>query len=109
MDELTLEDDDDGAINASTLGQWYESDLQEIFDYEWHANEGDEDPNNLDPRYEYAGEVPLVQQNWACFDAHVSRMYLVIAHVLPLNGLFSRMYFRVRACIFRVCACIPGA
>ena len=53
------EDDDPDAIDPRTLGQWDESDLQDKFDYEWDAEEGDEDPNNLDPQYEYVKEVEL--------------------------------------------------
>ncbi|KAL9189523.1 hypothetical protein ACHAXT_009198 [Thalassiosira profunda] len=54
-DALALEDDDDGAIDAATLGQWDDSDLKDKFDYEWDPDEGDEDPNNLDPQYDYVG------------------------------------------------------
>ena len=58
-DADALDDDDDGAIDASTLGQWDESDLQDKFDYEWDPEAGDEDPNNLDPQYEYVQDVPV--------------------------------------------------
>ena len=56
---ITDDDDDPGAIDARTLGQWSESDLEDKFDYEWNADEGDADPNNLDPQYEYVKEIPL--------------------------------------------------
>eukprot|EP00579_Thalassiosira_antarctica_P005790 CAMPEP_0201893878 /NCGR_PEP_ID=MMETSP0902-20130614/39574_1 /ASSEMBLY_ACC=CAM_ASM_000551 /TAXON_ID=420261 /ORGANISM="Thalassiosira antarctica, Strain CCMP982" /LENGTH=401 /DNA_ID=CAMNT_0048425795 /DNA_START=10 /DNA_END=1215 /DNA_ORIENTATION=+ len=53
-DVVTLEnEDDDTAIDASTLGQWDERDVEDKFDYEWDPDKGDEDPNNLDPNFEY--------------------------------------------------------
>jgi len=58
-DALALDDDDDGAIDPSTLGQWDESDMLDKFDYEWNPDEGDEDPNNINPAYEYVTDVPL--------------------------------------------------
>ncbi|KAL7527358.1 hypothetical protein ACHAXR_001913 [Thalassiosira sp. AJA248-18] len=59
-DALALEHDDDpGAIDASTLGQWDDADLEDKFDYEWNPDDGDEDPNNLDPQYEYVSDIPL--------------------------------------------------
>lgn len=62
QDEFLLDDDDDGAIDASTLGQWDEKDLQDKFDYEWNPDEGDQDPNNLDPAYEYAAPFQLDEE-----------------------------------------------
>lgn len=61
-DELALDDDDDDAIDAATLGQWDEKDLEDKFDYEWDPDEGDEDPNNLDPAYEYAAPFELDEE-----------------------------------------------
>ncbi|KAL7441759.1 hypothetical protein ACHAXH_008350 [Discostella pseudostelligera] len=61
-DALALEDDDDDAIDASTLGQWDESDLQDKFDYEWFPELGDADPNNLDTSYEYVETIPLDEE-----------------------------------------------
>mmetsp|Transcript_7103 Transcript_7103/g.12568 ORF Transcript_7103/g.12568 Transcript_7103/m.12568 type:complete len:407 (-) Transcript_7103:244-1464(-) len=62
IDALEVDGDDDGAIDASTLGQWDESDLEDKFDYEWDPDAGDEDPNNLDPQYEYVEEIPLDEE-----------------------------------------------
>jgi hypothetical protein len=61
-DELALDDDDDDAIDAATLGQWDEKDLEDKFDYEWDPDEGDEDPNNLDPACEYAAPFELDEE-----------------------------------------------
>ena len=58
-DALALEDDADGAIDAATLGQWSDKDLEDKFDYEWDPDAGDSDPNDLDPQYEYVKEIPL--------------------------------------------------
>mmetsp|Transcript_19481 Transcript_19481/g.41693 ORF Transcript_19481/g.41693 Transcript_19481/m.41693 type:complete len:428 (+) Transcript_19481:57-1340(+) len=58
-DALAADDDDDGAIDAATLGQWEDSDLLDKFDYEWDPDKGEEDPNNLDPDYEYVKDIPL--------------------------------------------------
>jgi len=61
-DDLSSDEDDDGAIDASTLGQWDDTDLLDKFDYEWNPDEGDEDPNALDPQFEYVTEVPLDEE-----------------------------------------------
>lgn len=61
-DLLLDEDDDDDAIDATTLGQWDERDLEDKFDYEWDPDAGDEDPNNLDPQYEYVQDVPVDEE-----------------------------------------------
>ncbi len=61
-DALALEDDDDDALDASTLGQWDESDLQDKFDYEWNPDKGESDPNNLDSSYEYVQTIPLDEE-----------------------------------------------
>lgn len=61
-EDLMGDDDDDDAIDAATLGQWDERDLRDKFDYEWDPDEGDQDPNNLDPQYEYVTEIPLDEE-----------------------------------------------
>ncbi|KAL3798716.1 hypothetical protein HJC23_004467 [Cyclotella cryptica] len=58
-EEFVDEEDDDGAIDAATLGQWDERDLRDKFEYEWDPEKGEEDPNNLDPQFEYFDEVML--------------------------------------------------
>mmetsp|Transcript_37695 Transcript_37695/g.81352 ORF Transcript_37695/g.81352 Transcript_37695/m.81352 type:complete len:418 (+) Transcript_37695:73-1326(+) len=59
---LISDEDDDGAIDSSTLGQWDESDFQGKYDYEWDPDAGDEDPNNLNPEYEYVQDIPLDEE-----------------------------------------------
>ena len=80
-DELALDDDDDGAIDASTLGQWDDTDLRDKFDYEWNADEGDSDPNELDSaQYEYVQEVPTDDEgNIVGYDP-------VFGHSNPIDG-----------------------
>ena len=56
------QDDDDDAIDAATLGQWDERDLQDKFDYEWDPNKGDKDPNNLDPEFEYLDTIEVDEE-----------------------------------------------
>ncbi|KAL3811860.1 hypothetical protein ACHAXA_009223 [Cyclostephanos tholiformis] len=59
-DLLSLEDDDDPtALDASTLGQWDDTDLLSKFDYEWDPNAGDADPNERDPRYRYVENIEV--------------------------------------------------
>eukprot|EP00571_Detonula_confervacea_P014602 CAMPEP_0172308834 /NCGR_PEP_ID=MMETSP1058-20130122/9310_1 /TAXON_ID=83371 /ORGANISM="Detonula confervacea, Strain CCMP 353" /LENGTH=419 /DNA_ID=CAMNT_0013021343 /DNA_START=40 /DNA_END=1299 /DNA_ORIENTATION=+ len=61
-DVLAVEDDVDGAIDASTLGQWDDKDFLDKFDYEWDPDQGEEDPNNLDPNYDYVKDIPLDEE-----------------------------------------------
>lgn len=60
-DVLALADDDDdpNIIDPTTLGQWDEKDLRDKFDYEWNPDDGDSDPNDLDPQFEYEKDAPL--------------------------------------------------
>ena len=59
-DVLAVENaDDDDAIDAEALGQWDEKDLEDKFDYEWNPDEGDEDPNNPNPDFEYVKEIEM--------------------------------------------------
>jgi hypothetical protein len=62
-DLLLLEDDGDPtALDASTLGQWDESDLLSKFDYEWDPIAGDVDPNERDGRYRYVENIEVDEE-----------------------------------------------
>eukprot|EP00547_Thalassionema_nitzschioides_P010203 CAMPEP_0194224688 /NCGR_PEP_ID=MMETSP0156-20130528/37995_1 /TAXON_ID=33649 /ORGANISM="Thalassionema nitzschioides, Strain L26-B" /LENGTH=412 /DNA_ID=CAMNT_0038956363 /DNA_START=138 /DNA_END=1376 /DNA_ORIENTATION=- len=51
--------DDPDAIDATTLGVWNVHDLKAKFDYELDPEEGDPDPNELDPSFRYVEENPV--------------------------------------------------
>ena len=61
-EELFDEDEDDGAIDAATLGQWDERDFQDKFDYEWDPSKGEQDPNTPDPQFEYLQTVEVDEE-----------------------------------------------
>lgn len=79
-DELVDDDDDDGAIDAATLGQWDERDFAGKYDYEWDPAAGDADPNDLDPQFEYVKEIPRDEEgNEVGYDP-------VFGHSNPIDG-----------------------
>lgn len=59
---IAKEEDDDDAVDATQLGQWSDADFLDKFDYEWDPDAGDEDPNNLDPAYDYVSDIPLDEE-----------------------------------------------
>jgi len=53
------EDSDPDAIDPETLGKWDPSDLETRLEYEFDVDEGDEDPNDLDPQFQFLESVEL--------------------------------------------------